>query len=66
MWNVNASTTFKLDLNGLDRLVNIQVEENDGTVELIVIQERIPCQSIYFDSVNDFIVFCKVLQLYDS
>lgn len=58
--------TFDLCLNGLDKLIKIQVEENDGTVELHVMQEKIPSQSIFFDSLKDFIVFCKFLKIYDS
>lgn len=58
--------SFKLDLNGLDFVTCIEVEVIDDKVELKLKQEMIPIQSLYFESINVFLIFCKILNVYVS
>lgn len=58
--------SFNLELKGNEYLKGILVSENDGSVELKLIQNNIPIQSLYFERLSDFVLFCKILKIYDS
>lgn len=46
--------SINLEIEGLEFIRCIQVVEKNGSVELRVVQDQIPQQSIYFENENDF------------